>query len=181
MYLFSAWRFQHESAASRTDVSLPYIELVPLRQCPVQRSLFLYAGHCCVELHDADFANDISDSSNDNTDAPSGGSNPASQSDDHGTPLTVPDGQYLSELTGLPISEELRDHRPIAVMVDNESKALPHYGTADADIVYEMMNSTANDRFTRFYDSEGNEITINPGKTYISIIPDGTWNEVMIY
>ncbi len=67
----------------------------------------------------------------------------------HGTPLEVPDGQYLSELTGLPISEDLQNQRPIAVMVDNESKALPHYGTADADIVYEMMNSTANDRITR--------------------------------
>ena len=39
--------------------------------------------------------------------------------------------------------------RPIAVMIDNEIKALPHYNTAGADIVYEMMNSTANDRITR--------------------------------
>ena len=35
--------------------------------------------------------------------------------------------------------------RPIAVMVDNEKVALKHFGTAEADIVYEMMNSTAND------------------------------------
>lgn len=68
---------------------------------------------------------------------------------DYGTPLEVPEGQYLSELTGLPIDAQLQTQRPIAVMVDNESKALPHYGTAEADIVYEMMNSTANDRITR--------------------------------
>ncbi len=68
---------------------------------------------------------------------------------DYGTPLEVPEGQYLSELTGLPIDQTLQNQRPIAVMVDNESKALPHYGTAEADIVYEMMNSTANDRITR--------------------------------
>lgn len=74
---------------------------------------------------------------------------PADSQEDHGTPLPVPDGQYLSELTGLPIPEDLKMQRPIAVMVDNESKALPHYGTAEADIVYEMMNSTANDRITR--------------------------------
>lgn len=61
----------------------------------------------------------------------------------------IPDGMYRSELTGLPISEDLKDKKPIAVMVDNEKTALPHYGTAEADIVYELMNSTANDRITR--------------------------------
>ena len=61
----------------------------------------------------------------------------------------VPAGMYLSEITGEPIDESLRDQRPIAVMVDNETKALPHYGTAEADVVYEMMNSTANGRVTR--------------------------------
>ena len=30
-----------------------------------------------------------------------------------------------------------KDQRPIAVMVDNERTALPHFGTADADVVYE--------------------------------------------
>lgn len=62
----------------------------------------------------------------------------------------VPEGMYLSEITGEPISEELKDQRPIAVMVDNEKIALPHYQTADADVVYEIMNSTKNDRVTRF-------------------------------
>ena len=62
---------------------------------------------------------------------------------------SIPDGMYLSELTGEPIDESLKDQRPIAAMVDNESTALPHYGTAQADIVYELMNSTENDRITR--------------------------------
>ena len=61
----------------------------------------------------------------------------------------VPEGMYLSELTGEPIDENLKDQRPIAVMVDNESIALPHYGIAESDVVYEMMNSTANNRITR--------------------------------
>lgn len=62
---------------------------------------------------------------------------------------SVPKGMYLSELTGEPISSKLKDQRPIAAMIDNDSRALPHYGTADADVVYELMNSTANNRVTR--------------------------------
>ncbi len=61
----------------------------------------------------------------------------------------LPEGMYFSELTGEPISEEIKNQRPIAAMVDNEITALPHYGTAQADVVYELMNSTKNDRITR--------------------------------
>lgn len=55
----------------------------------------------------------------------------------------------VSELTGMPISAALATQRPAAVMIDNESKAYPHYGVSEADIVYEMMNSTKNGRITR--------------------------------
>ena len=64
-------------------------------------------------------------------------------------PQEIPEGMYASELTGLPISLDLKNQRPIAAMVDNEIKALPHFGTAQTDIVFELMNSTANDRITR--------------------------------
>ena len=64
-------------------------------------------------------------------------------------PYVLPEGMYFSELTGEPISEDIKDQRPIAAMVDNESIALPHYGTSEADVVYELMNSTKNDRITR--------------------------------
>lgn len=60
------------------------------------------------------------------------------------------DGMYRSELTNEWIDESLKDQRPIAVMVDNEKTALPHYGLTEADVVYEIMNSTMNDRITRF-------------------------------
>lgn len=60
------------------------------------------------------------------------------------------EGMYRSELTNEWIDESLKDQRPIAVMVDNEKKALPHYGLTEADVVYEMMNSTLNGRITRF-------------------------------
>ncbi len=54
-----------------------------------------------------------------------------------------------NELTGLEVSDAIVAQRPVAIMVDNEKKALAHYGTGEADIVYEMMNSTANGRITR--------------------------------
>ena len=62
----------------------------------------------------------------------------------------LPDGMYRNELTNELIDEALKDQRPIAAMVDNESIALPHYGLSKADVVYEMMNSTMNGRITRF-------------------------------
>ena len=59
------------------------------------------------------------------------------------------DNMYRSELTNQWIDLTLQNQRPIAVMVDNEVTALDHYGLTQADIVYEMMNSTANDEVTR--------------------------------
>lgn len=67
-------------------------------------------------------------------------------------PYVEPDsveGMYRSELTGMWIDESLKDQRPIACMIDNEITALDHYGVNSADIVYELMNSTANGRITR--------------------------------
>ena len=57
---------------------------------------------------------------------------------------------YQSELTGEWISKDLENQRPVAIMVDNEILTYPHYGINQADVVYEMMNSTANGRITRF-------------------------------
>lgn len=60
------------------------------------------------------------------------------------------EGMYRSELTNEWIDEAIKNQRPVAVMVDNEVYALDHYGLTQADIVYEIMNSTANDEVTRF-------------------------------
>ena len=64
--------------------------------------------------------------------------------------VPVPEGMYRSELTNEIISKDIENQRPIAAMVDNDARALPHYGLTDADIIYELMNSTANGRITRF-------------------------------
>ena len=60
-----------------------------------------------------------------------------------------PEGTYFSELTGEPVSTDLQEQRPVAVMVDNEKIAYQHYGIAEGDVVYELMNSTKNGRITR--------------------------------
>ena len=59
------------------------------------------------------------------------------------------DNMYRSELTNEWIDLAIQNQRPIAVMVDNEVYALDHYGVNQSDIVYEMMNSLANDEVTR--------------------------------
>ena len=33
---------------------------------------------------------------------------------------------------------------------------------------------------TRYYDKEGNEITINTGKTYVALVPHDNWDELVI-
>lgn len=66
------------------------------------------------------------------------------------TPAVIdPSQAYRSELTNEWISQTIQNQRPVAIMVDNEKTALDHYGLTQADIVYEMMNSTANDEVTR--------------------------------
>ncbi len=61
-----------------------------------------------------------------------------------------PDGMVANPLTGEWIDESLAEQRPIAVMIDDEKTALPHFGVSEADIIYEIMNSTQNDGVTRF-------------------------------
>ncbi|MCR5627657.1 MAG: DUF3048 domain-containing protein, partial [Lachnospiraceae bacterium] len=62
----------------------------------------------------------------------------------------APEGMYASELTGEWIDESIKDQRPIAVMIDDEKTALPHFGVSTVDILYEMVNSTQNEGVTRF-------------------------------
>ena len=47
------------------------------------------------------------------------------------------EGMVRSSLTNEWISGDIADQRPIAVMVPNDSSALPHYSLSKADILYE--------------------------------------------
>ncbi|MCL1987516.1 MAG: DUF3048 domain-containing protein [Firmicutes bacterium] len=58
------------------------------------------------------------------------------------TPEPTPDpmlGMALSHLTGLPIPEEIAPLRPVAVVINNHSRALPQSGISQADIIYEVL------------------------------------------
>lgn len=72
---------------------------------------------------------------------------PAEEEEESDVP---PDGMVANPLTGEWIDASLENQRPIAVMIDDEKTALPHFGVSEADIIYEMMNSTQNDGVTRF-------------------------------
>lgn len=98
----------------------------------------------------------------------------------------LPEGMYRSELTNELIDESLKEQRPIAVMVDNESIALPHYGLSQADVVYEMMNSTMNGRITRFMalfkdyesvDQIGSIRSVRP----TNVILSAEWNAILCH
>ncbi len=95
-------------------------------------------------------------------------------------------GKYRSELTNEWIDEKIKDQRPCAFMVDNESLALQHYGTSDADIVYELMNSTANGRITRlmciFKDWESTEVIGNIRSTRsTNVILAPEYNAILVH
>ena len=41
-------------------------------------------------------------------------------------------------------------------------------------------HKTSDTDVTRYYDTAGNEITINTGKTYVALVPDDDWQDLVI-
>ena len=41
-------------------------------------------------------------------------------------------------------------------------------------------SKTSEGGITKYYDGNGKEITLNPGKTYITLIPSDTWDSVTL-
>ena len=96
------------------------------------------------------------------------------------------EGFVRSELTNEWIDEALEKQRPIAAMVDNELEALDHYGVNQADVVYELMNSTANGRITRLMclikDYEKIEQLGNIRSTRTTnVMLAGEWNAILVH
>lgn len=96
------------------------------------------------------------------------------------------EGFIRSELTNEWIDESLENQRPIAVMIDNELTALDHYGVNSADVVYEMMNSTANGRVTRLMvlikdwekiEQLGSIRSTRP----TNVMTAGEWNAILVH
>ena len=66
------------------------------------------------------------------------------------------EGGSVSYLTGLPISEELSNSRPLAVMLNNIKAGCPQSGIADAAIVYEAPVEGRITRLMALYDDYRN-------------------------
>lgn len=65
-------------------------------------------------------------------------------------------GESVSYLTGLPISEEVKNIRPLAVMLNNKEEGCPQSGIADAAIVYEAPVEGRITRLMALYDDYRN-------------------------
>lgn len=111
-------------------------------------------GKSDSEINFADIAGDSSSNNNNNTNNTSPETQVETEteetSSEEPSEEETREGMYRSELTNEWIDESLKNQRPVAIMVDNEKDALDHYGLTEADVVYELMNSTANGRITRF-------------------------------
>lgn len=96
------------------------------------------------------------------------------------------EGFVRSELTNEWIDEKLENQRPIAVMVDNELTALDHFGVNQSDVVYELMNSTANGRVTRLmclvkdYEKIEQFGSIRSTRT-TNVMLSGEWNAILVH
>ena len=96
------------------------------------------------------------------------------------------EGVVRSELTNEWIDEKLENQRPIAVMVDNELTALDHFGVNQSDVVYELMNSTANGRVTRLmclvkdYEKIEQFGSIRSTRT-TNVMLSGEWNAILVH
>ena len=53
--------------------------------------------------------------------------------------VDIPEGMVASYLSGMAITEELADLRPITVMFPTDKGSQPQYHIGDADILYEVM------------------------------------------
>lgn len=65
-------------------------------------------------------------------------------------------GDAVSYLTGLPISEEIANSRPLAVMFNNKEEGCPQSGIADAALVYEAPVEGRITRLMGIYDDYRN-------------------------
>lgn len=68
---------------------------------------------------------------------------------------TIP--QIKNPLNGLYMNKEYENQRPLAVMIENESKARPQSGLDKADVVYEILTEGGITRFLALY--LGNQCT----------------------
>ena len=89
-----------------------------------------------------------------------GGKEPQKQPEQSGETVSKEEeaitGETVSYLTGLPISEEMVNSRPLAVMLNNIKAGCPQSGIADAALVYEAPVEGRITRLMAIYDDYRN-------------------------
>lgn len=63
-----------------------------------------------------------------------------------------PDSGFRSALTGLPVSEEVSKARYVSVMINNNKRALPHYGISEASLYIEILAEGEINRIMAVFD-----------------------------
>jgi len=59
--------------------------------------------------------------------------------------------EYINPLTGLGVSEDVANNRPVAVMINNIKASMPQLGTSGADVIYECIVEGAQTRLMAVY------------------------------
>ena len=82
-----------------------------------------------------------------------------------------PDGYMKSYLTGLPVPVEIGTLRPVGFQIDNEKKAMPQNGIAQAEVVYEVPIEAYEVRLTAIFQDMTNVGRIGPLRSARSYHP----------
>ncbi len=70
------------------------------------------------------------------------------------TPEELHEGEVISQLTGLWISEDASKYRPYAVMINNIKAASPQSGLGEADVLYEALVEYGITRFMAIFEAQ---------------------------
>ena len=57
---------------------------------------------------------------------------------------------------------------------------MPGYYLTGGEAIDITWSKLAETDITRYYDGTGEQITLNTGKTYIAIVPDDDWDDMVI-
>lgn len=93
------------------------------------------------------------------------------------------EGMMRSHLTGEVVSAEVGSRRPISVMINNVTQALPQFGIGSADVMYECMVEGGLTRLMAvFQDIDGLEKIgpIRSARTYFVYLA-GEWNSIYVH
>ena len=95
--------------------------------------------------------------------------------------MALSDREYLERELA---RRELARRNYLSYLYYNQENTTGYYITNGQAIKVTWAKAVANDKLdyeiTKFYDENGDEIEINPGKTYIALVPKDGWSTVTL-